>query len=71
MELGEVKMEGEHAFLWVKKGEKGVNIFHKRSYCVTISLSAHCKTFCFLLRKRSFYTVKAAFLRCKGTAFGM
>ena len=71
MELGEVKMEGEHAFLWVKKGEKGVNIFHKQNYCATISLSAHCKTYCFALRKRRFYTVKAALLRCKRAAFGM
>ena len=71
MELGEVKMEGGTRLSMGEKGEKGVNIFHKRNYCVTISLSAHCKTYCYALRKRRFYTVKAALLRCKRAAFGM
>ena len=42
-----------------KEGDKVVNIFHKRIYCVTRYLSMVCKTYCFAFQKRLFCTVKA------------
>ncbi|PIN28342.1 hypothetical protein CUC04_02325 [Prevotella intermedia] len=54
-----------------KESNKGVNIFHKRNYYITSSLSAHCKTYCFAMQKRRFYTIKAAVLHCKTAAFAM
>ena len=48
---------------------KSVNIFHKRNYCITSSLSTLCKTYCFAFQKRRFCTVKAALLHCKTAAF--
>ncbi len=55
----------------LKTQKKGVNIFHKLIYCITISLSPLCKTYCFAIQKRLFCTVKAAVLRCKTAAFAM
>ncbi|PJI19271.1 hypothetical protein CTM53_12060 [Prevotella intermedia] len=61
-----------HTLLYIRvKGEKRVNIFHKRIYCITALLSAHCKTYCFAFQKRSFCTVKAAVLHRKTYAFAM
>ena len=54
-----------------KVGNRGVNIFHKYNYCITTSLSTHCKTYCFAFQKRLFCTVKAAVLRRKTAAFAM
>ncbi|PDP60926.1 hypothetical protein CLI71_02685 [Prevotella intermedia] len=54
-----------------KEGNRGVNIFHKLRYCVTISASAHYKTYCFAFQKRRFCTVKAAVLQRKTAAFAM
>ena len=34
-------------FYGEKKEDKSINIFHKEIYCVTISLSMCCKTYCF------------------------
>ncbi|ATV39190.1 hypothetical protein CUB95_11310 [Prevotella intermedia] len=48
---------------------KGVNIFHKRIYRITILLSTYCKTYCFTFQKSRFCKVKAALLRCKTYAF--
>ncbi|ATV34157.1 hypothetical protein CUC00_10925 [Prevotella intermedia] len=42
-----------------KSDSKAVNIFRKRMYYVTISLSMLCKTYCFAFQKRLFCTVKA------------
>ena len=52
-----------------KAGDKSANIFHKYSYCITTSLSTHCKTYCFAFQKRRFCTVKAALLHRKTAAF--
>ena len=48
---------------------KGVNIFHKHIYRITILLSTHCKTYCLAFQKRRFCTVKAAVLHRKTYAF--
>ncbi|OWP31404.1 hypothetical protein CBG55_09145 [Prevotella intermedia] len=59
-----------HTLLYIGvKGEKRVNIFRKRIYCITALLSAHCKTYCFAFQKRRFCTVKAAVLHRKTYAF--
>ena len=42
----------------LKTSKKGVNIFHKLIYCITISLSTLCKTYCFAIQKRLFCAVK-------------
>ena len=42
----------------LKMQKKGVNIFYKLIYCITISLSTLCKTYCFAFQKRLFCTVK-------------
>ena len=42
-----------------KENNKGINIFHKYNYCVTLYLSVYCKTYCFAFQKRLFCTVKA------------
>ncbi|APW33333.1 hypothetical protein BWX39_09535 [Prevotella intermedia ATCC 25611 = DSM 20706] len=55
----------------LKTPKKGVNIFHKPNYCITISLSTFYKTYYFALQKRRFCAVKAAVLRCKRAAFAM
>ena len=52
-----------------KKEDKSVNIFYNEIYRVTISLSMRCKTYCFAMQKRRFYTIKAAVLHCKTAAF--
>ena len=44
---------------WRKTDDKRVNIFRKRNYHINISLSTHCKTYCFAFQKRLFCTVKA------------
>ncbi|ATV29911.1 hypothetical protein CTM63_12120 [Prevotella intermedia] len=49
--------------------EKCVNIFRKRGFCVTHSLSVQCKSYCFAFQKRRFCTVKAAVLHRKTAAF--
>ena len=41
------------------KAQKDVNIFHRRIFHLTHSLSRHCKTYCFAFQKRLFCTVKA------------
>jgi len=49
-----------HILLYRRKGSyNGVNIFHKNICYLTTLLSARCKTYCFALQKRLFYTVKA------------
>ncbi|PJI26130.1 hypothetical protein CTM58_10265 [Prevotella intermedia] len=55
----------------LKTPKKGVNIFHKPNYFITISLSILCKTYCFTFQKRRFCTVKAAVLHRKTAAFAM
>ncbi|PIN27911.1 hypothetical protein CUC04_10465 [Prevotella intermedia] len=52
-----------------KSGNKNVNIFHKHNYCITTSLSTHCKTYCLAFQKCRFCTVKAALLHRKTYAF--
>ncbi|ATV26195.1 hypothetical protein CTM62_05370 [Prevotella intermedia] len=42
-----------------KEYNRGVNIFHKHNYRVTVLLSTYCKTYCFAFQKRLFCTVKA------------
>ena len=54
-----------------KKGEKRVNIFHRRFYYVTHLLSTLSKTYCFAFQKRRFCKVKAAVLHRKTYAFAM
>ncbi|PJI27837.1 hypothetical protein CTM58_06975 [Prevotella intermedia] len=54
-----------------KEGNIRVNIFRKHIYCITISLSMLCKTYCFAFQKRRFCTVKAALLQRKRAAFAM
>ena len=49
--------------------EKCVNIFRKRGFCVTHSLSTQYKSYCFAFQKRRFCTVKAALLHRKTAAF--
>ncbi len=39
--------------------EINVNIFRKRSYCVTHYTSTHYKTYCLAFQNRRFCTVKA------------
>ena len=49
-----------HTLLYIgENGNKYVNIFRKRIYGATSSLSTLCKTYCFAFRKRLFCTVKA------------
>ena len=55
----------------LKTPKKGVNIFHKLIYCITVSLSTLCKTYCFAIQKRRFCKVKAAVLPSKTAAFAM
>ncbi|RQE00800.1 hypothetical protein D2S45_11470 [Prevotella intermedia] len=52
-----------------KTGDESVNIFGKRIYRITTSLSTHYKTYCFTFQKRRFCKVKAAVLHCKTYAF--
>ncbi|OWP31488.1 hypothetical protein CBG55_09610 [Prevotella intermedia] len=52
-----------------KIDDECVNIFHKRIYLITTSLSTHYKTYCFTFQKRRFCTVKAAVLHRKTYAF--
>ena len=52
-----------------KEGKKYVNIFQQYIYFITLSLPAHCKTYCFAFQKRRFCTVKAAVLHRKTSAF--
>ncbi|PJI27353.1 hypothetical protein CTM58_04155 [Prevotella intermedia] len=54
-----------------KTDDKTVNIFHKSSHCLTCSLPAFYKTYCFAFQKRRFCTVKAAVLHRKTYAFAM
>ena len=53
------------------KAQKDVNIFHKHIFLLTLSLSTHCKTYCFTFQKRLFCTVKAQVLHRKRAAFAM
>ncbi|APW34267.1 hypothetical protein CTM58_04080 [Prevotella intermedia] len=50
---------GNNVFYKREKGKSIVNIFHKRIYHITSSLSMRCKTYCFAFQKRLFCTVKA------------
>ncbi len=59
------------SFYMQKTADNSVNIFHKHNYHITISLSIHCKTCCFVFRNRPFCTVKAWFSYPKTTAFAM
>ncbi|ATV52120.1 hypothetical protein CTM50_03050 [Prevotella intermedia] len=54
-----------------KEGNRSVNIFHKLRYCITISASAHYKTYCFAFQKRLFCNAKPTLLPCKTAAFAM
>ncbi|OWP31591.1 hypothetical protein CBG55_10215 [Prevotella intermedia] len=47
-----------------------VIIFRKRNHRITISLSTHCKSYCFAFQKRRFCKVKAAVLQRETYAFG-
>ena len=55
----------EKRFYKQEESFKSVNIFHKRNYCVTTSLSAYCKTYCFAFQKRLFCKVKRRFCDAK------
>ena len=66
-----IQLRQNFSFYRQKTDDKSVNIFHKHIYYVTTSLSTHCKTYCFAMRKRRFCTVKAAVLRCKRAAFAV
>ncbi|PDP67389.1 hypothetical protein CLI70_11430 [Prevotella intermedia] len=59
MQFGAAETNDEKLFYKQEESLKSVNIFHKRNYNVTTSLSAHCKTYCFAFQKRLFCTVKA------------
>ena len=63
--------KSKYLLLLFKILTNSVNIFHKRINCITILLSACCKTYCFALQKRRFCTVKAAVLRRKTAAFAV
>ncbi|MGP1545733.1 MAG: hypothetical protein ACTTI1_05310, partial [Prevotella intermedia] len=55
-----------------RKADKNfVNIYRKRSDCITTSLPACYKTYCFAFQKRRFCTVKVAVLHRKTAAFAM
>ena len=61
-----------HSLPYIYKGKdnnKSVDIFHKNSYYITRSVSAHYRTYCFAFQKRRFCTVKAALLQRKTYAF--
>ena len=59
------------SFYMQKTADNSVNIFHKNIYCITISLSIHCKTCRFVFRNRPFCTVKEPVLHYKRAAFAM
>ena len=52
-----------------KDNNKSVNIFRKNNYRITLSVSAHYKSYCFAFPKRRFCKVKAALLHRKTYAF--
>ena len=54
-----IEKKEKELYFRVKEIFKSVNIFHRRSCCVTTSLSKCCKTYCFALQKRLFCAVKA------------
>ena len=54
-----IQLRPYSSFYKRKTDYKTVNIFRKHSYRLTISLSTHCKTYCFAFQKRLFCTVKA------------
>ena len=59
------------SFYMQKTADNSVNIFYKNIYCITISLSIHCKTCRFAFRNRPFCTVKEPVLHYKRAAFAM
>ena len=59
------------SFYMQKTADNSVNIFYKNIYCITISLSIHCKICRFAFRNRPFCTVKEPVLHYKRAAFAM